>query len=210
MTPERLRLGVLALQGAFAEHRVALERALEVEGLPGEVVGVRRPDELAAVDGLAMPGGESTTISRLLLESGLHDAVRRRAAEERFPLLATCAGMILVAKEGDRQVADTDTRLLGLVDMAVDRNAFGRQRESFEADLDVKGLDAPFRGVFIRAPAVTRTWGAAEALATLGERTVAVREGNVLALAFHPELTDDVRLHREFVRNVAKWKHGRA
>lgn len=203
---EPLTLGVLALQGAFVEHREAFERALAAEGLEGRVLDVRRPEELARCDGLAMPGGESTTISRLLLASGLHEALRRRAAEEGFPVLATCAGLILACKEGDGQVADTDTRLLGLVDAAVDRNAFGRQRESFEADLHVKGLDGTFPAVFIRAPAVTRTWGGCEPLAEFDGRVVALRQGNVLGLAFHPELTGDDRLHRAFVGTVARWK----
>lgn len=213
----RLRLGVLALQGAFVEHREAFERALAAAGTAGDVVDVRRPDELANVDGLAMPGGESTTISRLLVASGLYDAVKRRATEQGFPVLATCAGLILAATEGDRQVAGTDTRLLGLLDVAVDRNAFGRQRESFEASLDVdwKALpldrkDAgPFPAVFIRAPAVTRTWGAAKPLASHDGRVVAVRQGNVLGLAFHPELTEDDRFHAAFVDVVRRWKAGR-
>ena len=201
-----LRLGVLALQGAFVEHREAFERALAAAGVPGDVVDVRRPEELAAVDGLAMPGGESTTISRLLLASGLHEALKQRVEGEGFPVLATCAGLILAAKEGDRQVAGTDTKLLGLLDIAVDRNAFGRQRESFEAPLDVKGFDRPFPAVFIRAPAVTRTWGAAEPLAVHEGRVVAVREGSVLGLAFHPELTEDDRFHSMFLDMVRSWR----
>lgn len=203
---ERLRLGVLALQGAFVEHREAFERVLRAAGVEGDVVDVRRPEELASVDGLAMPGGESTTISRLLMASGLHDAVKRRVESEGFPVLATCAGLILAAKEGDRQVEGTDTRLLGLLDVAVDRNAFGRQRESFEAPLHVKGFDRPFPAVFIRAPAVTRTWGAAEPLAELDGRVVAVRQGNVLGLAFHPELTEDDRFHAAFLDVVRRWR----
>lgn len=206
---DRIRLGVLALQGAFVEHREAFARALAAAGLEGDILDVRRPEELARVDGLAMPGGESTTISRLLLASGLHDALKARAERERFPVLATCAGLILAAKEGDRQVQGTDTRLLGLLDAAVDRNAFGRQRESFEADLGVKGFDRPFPAVFIRAPAVTRTWGAVEPLAAHDGRVVAVRQGNVLGLAFHPELTEDDRFHATFLDVVRRWKAAR-
>lgn len=206
---DRLRLGVLALQGAFVEHREAFERALQAAGLAGEVVDVRRPEELVGLDGLAMPGGESTTISRLLVASGLDAAIRRRTDAEGFPVLATCAGLILAAKEGDRQVEGTDTKLLGLLDVAVDRNAFGRQRESFEAPLAVKGFDAPFPAVFIRAPAVTRTWGAAEPIASHDGRVVAVRQGNVIGLAFHPELSEDDRFHAMFLDVVRGWKLSR-
>lgn len=203
---ERLRLGVLALQGAFVEHREAFERAMAAVDVAGEVVDVRRPEELTDLDGIAIPGGESTTISRLLLASGLHEAIKRRVEAEGFPVLATCAGLILAAKEGDDQVAGTDTRLLGFLDVAVDRNAFGRQRESFEVPLRVKGFDRPFPAVFIRAPAVTRAWGTVEPLAEVDGRVVAVRQGNVLGLAFHPELTDDDRFHAEFVSLVRAWK----
>lgn len=213
-----MRIGVLGLQGAFTEHRDAFARALEAEDQDGEIVVVRRPDELAQVDGLAMPGGESTTISKLLRAFDLHESVVKRAKEEDFPILGTCAGLILLAKEGDAQVEGTETRLLGLMDMAVNRNAFGRQRESFEASLALKGFDEEVPAVFIRAPAIVRTWGACEALGVfelpegqeipgIGRRPiVAAREGNRLALAFHPELTDDVRVHRHFVRMVRAWR----
>lgn len=203
-----MRIGVLGLQGAFAEHADALRTAFARAGVPGDVATVRRPADLDAVDGLVMPGGESTTISKLLLQFGLHDRLVERAREEDFPILGTCAGLILLSSEGDGQVAKTGTRLLGLMDMATDRNAFGRQRESFEATLDLKGFDAPVPGVFIRAPAITRTWGACEALGELPgtSLTVAARQGNRMALAFHPELTGDTRCHEAFVGVVARWK----
>ena len=201
-----MRIGVLGLQGAFSEHADAVRRALAKRGIDGEVGTVRRREELERADGLLMPGGESTTISKLLRTFDLHDLLVRRAAEEDFPVLGTCAGMILLSKEGDGQVEKTETRLLGLMDMSVNRNAFGRQRESFEADLDIKGFDAPVPGVFIRAPAVTRTWGACEALGTLGGFIIAARQRNRLAFAFHPELTADTRVHERFVDVVARWR----
>lgn len=212
-----LRIGVLGVQGAFTEHVDALRAAFEATGIPGEVAILRKADDLASVDAAVLPGGESTTISKLLVKFGLHDALVRRAREEDFPILGTCAGLILLSKEGDGQVEKTETRLLGLMDMATNRNAFGRQRESFEADVHVKGLDAPFHAVFIRAPAITRTWGACETLGALdasvpglaGRPVVAARQGNRFALAFHPELTPDARLHAAFVRAVAAWKAAR-
>jgi 5'-phosphate synthase pdxT subunit len=197
-----MRIGVLGLQGAFAEHVDALERAYANLGVAGEAGIVRKRGELERVDGLVMPGGESTTISKLLLAFDLHDLLVERARREDFPILGTCAGAILLSKEGDGQVERTDTKLLGLMDMAVDRNAYGRQRESFEAALDLKGFDAAVPGVFIRAPAITRTWGACEPLGVLGDRIVAARQGRRVALAFHPELTGDTRVHEWFVRIV--------
>ena len=221
-----VRIGVLGLQGAFTEHADALRQAFASRGVDGEVVLVRRPDELASVRGLVMPGGESTTISKLLRKFDLHEPLVRRARDEAFPVLGTCAGAILLSTQGDEQVEKTETRLLGLMDMQVDRNAFGRQRESFEAPVDVKGLDAPFPAVFIRAPAIVRTWGRCEELGRLGEAIVAARsssegrdeeaphrrglivaarQGNLWALAFHPELTGDARLHAAFVDAVLAW-----
>ena len=211
-----IRIGVLGLQGAFTEHVDAVRAAFDAAGVDGEVGAVRRKEDLARLDGLVMPGGESTTISKLLRTFELHDLLVRRATEEDFPILGTCAGLILLSKAGDGQVEKTDTRLLGLMDMATNRNAFGRQRESFEAELTLKGFDAPVPGVFIRAPAITRTWGDCEPLGTLHldapvpgvgqDPIVAARQGNRLAIAFHPELTGDVRVHRKFVDVVRAWR----
>lgn len=211
-----MRIGVLGLQGAFTEHVDALEAAFRNLGVEGTAGTVRRREELERLDGLVMPGGESTTISKLLRTFELHDLLVRRATEEDFPILGTCAGMILLGSQGDGQVEKTDTRLLGLMDMAVNRNAFGRQRESFEADLHLKGFDAPVPGVFIRAPAITRTWGRCEPLGTLHvaepvpgvghDPIVAARQGNRFAIAFHPELTGDTRVHEKFVAMVRDWK----
>lgn len=211
-----MRIGVLGLQGAFTEHVEAVEASFARLGVEGRVSTVRRRDELAGLDGLIMPGGESTTISKLLRKFDLHDLLVERAMGEDFPILGTCAGLILLSKEGDGQVERTDTRLLGLMDMTTNRNAFGRQRESFEASLDIKGLDGPVPGVFIRAPAIVRTWGDCEPLGTLplaepipgvGDHPViAARQGNRLALAFHPELTGDTRVHEKFVGMVRDWR----
>ena len=132
-----IRIGVLGLQGAFSEHVDALQAAFAKAGIEGRAATIRRKEELEALDGLVMPGGESTTISKLLRTFELHDLLVRRAKEEDFPILGTCAGMILLSRQGDGQVDRTDTRLLGLMDMAVNRNAFGLQRESFEASLDI-------------------------------------------------------------------------
>jgi pyridoxal 5'-phosphate synthase pdxT subunit len=200
-----LHLGVVGLQGAVREHVQAAQGALRKAGISGTVTEVRSTDQLQACDGVLLPGGESTTISKLLVRTGLHDLLVQRSREEDFPILGTCAGLILLAKEGDAQVEDTRTRLLGLMDIAVDRNAFGRQRESFEADLHVDGV-GPFHAVFIRSPAVTRVWGEARATSRLGHNIVGAAQGNRFALCFHPELTPDTRIHEHFARRCAEWK----
>jgi 5'-phosphate synthase pdxT subunit len=219
-----LRVGVVAVQGAFPEHRFAIERALASENLAGEAVLIRKGAELEGCDAAVLPGGESTTIAKLLGVSGLRDALVRRAEAEDFPTLGTCAGLILLAKEGDEQVEHTRTQLLGLMDMAVNRNAFGRQRESFEAPVEIEGV-GKVDAVFIRSPAVVRTWGSARTIGSIdatlahppdpktgwvppnvGPVGVAVEQGNRVAFCFHPELTDDPRCHAYFLRRVAAWK----
>jgi 5'-phosphate synthase pdxT subunit len=189
-----VKVGVLALQGAAAKHADMLAR------LGAEPVAVRTPDQLAEVDALVIPGGESTTISKLLDTSGLFDPLAERL-HDGVPVLGTCAGMILLADT----ILDgrDDQRCFGVLDAAVRRNAFGRQVDSFEADLDVAGVDGPpLRAVFIRAPVVERVGPAVEVLATVDGRPVLCRQGPVLVAAFHPELGDDTRLHELFLDEV--------
>jgi len=193
-----VRVGVVGVQGDVSEHVDAVRRAIRSGGFSADAIAVRRLSDLQRVDALTIPGGESTTISKLLVKFGLFEEVHRRA-EAGMPILGTCAGCILLAKQGDDEVSKTGTKLLGLMDMAVDRNAFGRQRESFEADLDVTILDRPFHGVFIRAPAITRTWGRCTPLAKLGDRIVLARQDDLVASAFHPELSGDLRIHEWFL-----------
>lgn len=175
---EPLRVGVLAVQGNFREHVQMLRR------LGAEAVEVRKPGELDGLDGLIIPGGESTTFTRLMASSGLDEAIRRFDR----PVFGTCAGMIVLDRDH-----------LGLVDVAVRRNAFGRQVASFETDLAVAGEETPIRAVFIRAPWVEAVGPGVEVLAEVDGRPVLVREGRFLVAAFHPELTDDTRLHQRFL-----------
>jgi len=196
------RAGVVGLQGDVSEHIEALGRAFADMGVKGEAIWVRRPADLERVDALAIPGGESTTISKLLVRFGLFDRVRHRAAEG-MPVLGTCAGMIVMCKRGDDEVERTSTRLLEVLDAQVDRNAFGRQRESFEADLTVEGIAGPpVHAVFIRAPAIVRMWGECRPLATLEGHVVMARQGDLLAASFHPELTKDTRVHRLLLERI--------
>lgn len=179
------------MQGAFAEH----VRALEASGAKTRLV--KTPDDLRDLDGLVLPGGESTTMTMLMERVGLLDPLRSVIAGG-LPTLATCAGMIVLAREVTDGMAGQ--RGLGLLDISVRRNGYGRQVDSFEAAVDVAGLDGkPFPGVFIRSPLVESA-GTAEVVAMHDGRAVAVRQGHILALCFHPELTGDTRLHEEFVR----------
>jgi len=188
-----VKIGVLALQGAFIEHAKAL-RAIGVEP-----VEVRLPEHLEGLDGLIIPGGESTTIGKLATTYGLIAPLRQFAVEK--PTWGTCAGMIFLANNIGR-----DQPILGLMDITVNRNAFGRQIDSFEVDLDIAGLEgAPFHAVFIRAPSVEEVGQEVDVLARLENGTiVAVQQGHWLATAFHPELTNDLRLHQHFYAMVDK------
>ena len=197
--PAQPRVGVLALQGDVREHL----RALGASG--ARPVTVRRPGELDDVDALVIPGGESTTIDKLIGVFDLREPLLERLAAG-MPAYGSCAGMILLA---DRLVDGAfGQRTLGGIDMTVRRNAFGRQADSFEADLRIAGVTdsqrEPVRGVFIRAPWVDKVGDGVEVLARLGDRIVAVRQGTLLATSFHPEITGDIRVHRLFVEEVRR------
>jgi pyridoxal 5'-phosphate synthase pdxT subunit len=181
-----VRIGVLAVQGAFREHAAVLQR------LGADVVEVRKPEQLDGLDGLVIPGGESTAIGRLIRLYGLEEAIRRFTA----PVFGTCAGMILL-----------DRNHLALVDLEVERNAYGRQVASFEANLDLDGEPRPLHGVFIRAPRVREVGPAVEVLAAHDGEPVLVRDGRFLLASFHPELTDDTRVHERFLDLVREEQH---
>jgi 5'-phosphate synthase pdxT subunit len=182
-----MRIGVLALQGNFREHAAMLRR------LGADVIEVRTPEQLEGLDGLVLPGGESTAIARLMRLNGLDSAIRDFAA----PVFGTCAGMILLGRGGPLERTDIDVR----------RNAYGRQLASFEADLELAGETEPLHGIFIRAPRIV-AWGPeVEVLAELDGDPVLVREGDVLAAAFHPELTEDTRVHERFLALVREETH---
>jgi pyridoxal 5'-phosphate synthase pdxT subunit len=187
-----VKVGVLALQGAFREHAEAFD------ALGADVSLVRNPSHLAGIDALAMPGGESTTIDKLLDSSGLREPVTD-LVREGMPTLATCAGLIVLARE----VSDgrPDQRPLGLLDCTVRRNGYGRQIDSFEAQLTIEGIaGAPFPGVFIRAPVVERVGEAVDVLARHEGRPVLCRQGTIWAATFHPELSGDLRVHERFMQ----------
>jgi 5'-phosphate synthase pdxT subunit len=186
-----IRAGVVAVQGDVSEHAAAIRRAAAAHGENVAVVEIRESGRVPDCDVLLLPGGESTTISRLLDREGIDEEIRAHAAAGK-PVLATCAGLIVASRNANDDRVDT----LGILDASVDRNAFGRQRDSFEAPLSIDGLDDPFPAVFIRAPAVEAVGDGVTVLAEWDGRPVAVRDGPVIGTSFHPELTDDVRVHR--------------
>ncbi|MEJ8548713.1 pyridoxal 5'-phosphate synthase glutaminase subunit PdxT [Brevibacillus borstelensis] len=190
-----MKIGVLSLQGAVAEHI----RMLAAAG--ATAVAVKRVDELEDLDGLVIPGGESTTISKLMHKYGFIEALRQ-FGQARKPIFGTCAGAILLAKRINGQ----DDCHLGLMDIKVERNAFGRQKDSFEVELPVAGVAADYPAVFIRAPYIMEVGGAGQVLAKYEEKIVAAREGHYLAAAFHPELTEDARMHQYFVDMVKEYR----
>ncbi|OME71541.1 glutamine amidotransferase subunit PdxT [Paenibacillus sp. FSL A5-0031] len=193
-----MKIGVLALQGAVAEHI----RSLEAAG--AEAVAVKRVEQLEELQGLVIPGGESTTIGKLMRNYGFMEAIKDFSAQGK-PLFGTCAGLIVLADEIEGQ----EDAHLRLMDMTVARNAFGRQQESFETDLDVKGIDEPVRAVFIRAPLIKKVGAGVDVLSTYRDEIVTARQGHLLAVSYHPELTDDYRLHAYFVDMVKEAAAGK-
>jgi 5'-phosphate synthase pdxT subunit len=184
-------IGVLALQGDFREH------ARMVRSLGVEVCLVRFPEEVASVDGLIIPGGESTTMGKLMVSYGVDQAIIDRFASGRLAIYGTCAGMIVLAREIEGSPVQPH---LGLLDVTVQRNAFGRQKESSEEDLEVEGLDTPLHALFIRAPVIIRTGPSVSVLAKVAQGPVYVQQGRLLASSFHPELGGDTRVHEQFLR----------
>lgn len=191
-----MKIGVLALQGAIAEHLRMLEEA-GVEAVP-----IKKISQLENISGLVIPGGESTTIGKLMRHYGFMDPLLD-IASKGFPIFGTCAGMIILAKN----IAGQSEVHLGLMDIHVQRNAFGRQRESFETNLFMEGVAPDYRAVFIRAPLILEVGAEVQVLAMHQEQIVAARQGNYLAASFHPELTNDYRLHAYFVQMVEQYKN---
>lgn len=195
-----MKIAIIALQGAFKEHADILKKASYELNIKCDIILAKTKNDLKHTSGIIIPGGESTTINKLLKETGM-DRTIKELAEKDIPILATCAGMIIISKSGDSQCKKTG-KLLGLIDMEINRNAFGTQKDSFEKDIEIKGI-GKINAVFIRAPAVTKINDpCAETLAKLDDKIVAVKKGNILALAFHPELTDDTKIHKYFLKSA--------
>lgn len=203
-----ISVGVLAIQGDVQENLLSTQKALDELGIEGSVIDVKTADDVSKLDGLIIPGGESTTIGQLsLVNSSLK--IMKEKIETGMPVLGICAGMILLSKTADdRIVGKTNQPLLEILDVKLERNSFGRQRESFEANISMDSINIPkFRGVFIRAPSVSETGSDVEVLSKYNEKIVAVKKGNIIGTAFHPELTTDVSLHKYFVNLVNENKN---
>jgi len=198
-----LTVGVLSIQGDVQENMLSAKSAIDELGLDGNVVDVRTPEEISQLDGLIIPGGESTTIGQLSLVNGSLKVLKEKI-QSGMPVLGICAGMIMLSNTAnDRIVGKTDQPLLDILDIKLERNSFGRQKQSFESDISMDSINIPkFNGVFIRAPSVSDVGSDVEVLSKFNERIVAVKKGNVIGTAFHPELTEDIALHKYFINLV--------
>lgn len=203
-----INIGILALQGDIEENIVATKDAMSSLSLNAYTTPVRYQKELESVDGLIIPGGESTVIGNLLtLKSGIRTTLQKRLIQG-MPAMGTCAGMIVMAKKAyDSVVGEMNQQLLGVLDVVVERNSFGRQNESFEANLPIHGLDGEdFRGIFIRAPSVTKVGTNVKILGRFADKVVAVQQGNIIGTSFHPELSGDLRFHERLVALIMRSK----
>jgi 5'-phosphate synthase pdxT subunit len=198
-----ITVGVLSIQGDVQENILSAKSAIAELGLDGNVVDVRTPEEISQLDGLIIPGGESTTIGQLSLVNGSLKILKEKI-QGGMPVLGICAGMIMLSNTAnDRIVGKTDQPLLDILDIKLERNSFGRQKQSFESDISLDSINIPkFNGVFIRAPSVSDVGSDVEVLSKFNERIVAVKKGNVIGTAFHPELTKDTALHKYFINLV--------
>lgn len=202
-----LLVGVLALQGDVEENIKATTDALREMNLKGKVISVRYPDEILKVDGLIIPGGESTVMGLLLsIKNGLLDSISK-VLQDRIPIMGTCAGMIVLAKKSyDKVVGNKKQLLLGALDIEIERNSFGRQYDSFESLLEISGIGNDFKGIFIRSPTVISTGSRVQILSKFDGKIVAVQQENIIGTSFHPELSGDNRMHRLFIELITKWK----
>jgi 5'-phosphate synthase pdxT subunit len=195
-----LNFGVLSIQGDVLENILSVKAAIDALDIDGTVIGVRTPDEISKVDGLVIPGGESTTIGQLSMVNGSLTVLKDKI-EQGMPVLGICAGMIMLSKTvQDKVVGKIDQPLLDILDIKLERNSFGRQRESFESDISLNSIGIPsFNGVFIRAPSISDVGSDVEILSKFNEKIIAVKKNNIIGVAFHPELTSDISLHKYFV-----------
>ena len=203
-----LNVGVLSIQGDVLENILSIKAAIDALDIDGTVTSVRTPDEISKVDGLVIPGGESTTIGQLSTINGSLKILKEKI-EQGMPVLGICAGMILLSKTAkDKVVGKIDQPLLDILDIKLERNSFGRQRESFESDISLNSIGIPtFNGVFIRAPSISDVSSDVEVLSKFNEKIIAVKKNNVIGVAFHPELTSDISLHKYFVNLVNTLKN---
>jgi 5'-phosphate synthase pdxT subunit len=204
---DQLLIGVLGLQGDIEENIKAATNALAEMNQIGKVISVRYPEEIMKIDGLIIPGGESTVMGLLIaIKTGLLDSLSQ-VLQKGLPIMGTCAGMIVLARKSyDRVVGNKKQLLLGALDIEIERNSFGRQFDSFESNIDISGIGNDFRGIFIRAPSVISVGPQVQILSKFDEKIVAVQQENIIGTSFHPELSGDNRMHKLFIESIAKWK----
>jgi len=197
---KQLSIGVIGIQGAISEHISTMQKALKETNNPGNVFLIKQKKQINKVDALIIPGGESTTISRILDKTGILENISKRIKKDKLPVMGTCAGCVILSSEIKNNTKEV--KLLQAMKMKVKRNAFGRQRESFEKTIEIKDFTKPYNAVFIRAPTIIETWNNCKPLAKINEKIVMARQENLLALSFHPELTNDLRVHKYFLEMI--------
>ena len=197
---KKLSVGVIGAQGAIIEHVLSMKNALIENNISGNVFIIEKKHELNEIDALILPGGESTTISKILYDSKFYELILKRIKDDDLPVMGTCAGCVLLASELTDD--SKDIKLLKAMNMKVTRNAFGGQRESFEKNIIIKGFSKPYNAVFIRAPIIEKVWGKCEVLSKFNGKIIMAREGSLLAISFHPELTNDLRIHNYFLNII--------
>ncbi len=205
---DNIKIGVLSIQGDIEENVQACKEALNETGITGEVIEVKTHEEILDVDGLIIPGGESTVISTMMSLNQSNWETLKQKISEGLPVLGTCAGMIILAKRVlDKTIGETQQKLIKILDVTIERNAFGRQHESFETDLSIPIIgDRPFKAVFIRGPIVKETGNNVQILSKYNDKIVAVQQDNIIGTSFHPELAEDNRFYTHFVRTILKNK----
>jgi len=193
----KLNIGIIGIQGAVSEHINIMKKALKDKKLEGEVLEIKNESQIDNIQGLIIPGGESTTISRIIYKSGLYHKIQNKIKNNELAVMGTCAGCVILSKH----IIDNtkDVKNLKVMDIQVQRNFFGRQKQSFEKKIEIKGFKKPYNAVFIRAPVITKADGKCKILSVVDEKIVMVQQEKMLALSFHPELTDDLRIHKYFL-----------
>ena len=190
-------IGIIGIQGAISEHIISMKKTLKKNKKNGNVFIIKNKNDLEKIDALILPGGESTTISKILNKSKIFNNLYYKIKEDNLPVMGTCAGCVLlssdISNDGEK------IKLLSVMDMKVKRNAFGRQKESFETNVKIKGFSKPYNAVFIRAPVIEKVWGNCEILSKIDEKIIMAKQNNIFAISFHPELTDDLRIHKYFL-----------
>jgi len=194
---KKVNIGIIGVQGAVSEHATIMKKVFLKTNTPGEVFIIHDKNQLEKVDGLIIPGGESTTISRIIVKTGLYEKILDRIKQKNIAIMGTCAGCVLLSEK----ISDNtkEIKSLNAMNMQVKRNAFGRQKESFEQEIEIKGFSKPYNAIFIRAPIIEKTYNNCEILAKIENKIIMARQDKFLARSFHPELTDDLRVHKYFL-----------